>query len=144
MASVVTEILQDLLEALRATGKFRLVSLGEAPSATDVPRASVLYEGQESLQPDDSASATWHQLRISVSVHTRSTEAAEAITRSNELCEEAMGALLQDPYRGNRCRDLPVGRATEIGRSQLVRGLKRPEVEVTFDVRCHLETEGES
>jgi hypothetical protein len=55
-----------------------------------------------------------------------------------------MAALLEDPFRGERCQDLPIGRATELGRSELVRGLKRPEVEMAFVVRCHFEDGEES
>ena len=58
--------------------------------------------------------------------------------------EDAMATLLEDPFRGERCQDLPIGQATELGRSELVRGLKRPEVEMTFVVRCHFEDGEES
>lgn len=139
MSSVASEILADLVQALRGTGKFRHVTLGEAGSAAEVPRASVLHEGQDSFQPDDAVGVQWYRLRATVSVHTRSTDASEAVTRANELYEEATQALLQDPFRSGHCQDLPIGRATEIGRSQLVRDLKRPEVEMAFDVRCHFQ-----
>ena len=141
MASVVSEILSDMVETLRSTEDFRLVTLGEVASATQVPRAAVVYEGQESLPPDDSSSTSWVRLRASISVHTRSEKGSESITRANELCEKAAEALLVDPYRGTRCHDLPIGKATEIGRSKLTGGVRRPEVEMTFDLRCHFETQ---
>ena len=144
MPSSAAEILETFVETLRASGKFRLVMLGDAPSNSDVPRASILYEGQESFQPDDHATTRWVRLRASISIRTRSTDTAEATTRVNELCEDAMATLLEDPFRGERCQDLPIGRATELGRSELVRGLKRPEVEMTFVVRCHFEDGEES
>lgn len=142
MATIVSEILQDLAGALRTAGKFRLVTLGESGSAVDVPRAAVIYEGQESLQPDDSAGLVWIRLSASVALHTRSDSRSEAAIRINQLCEDAMAALLVDRYRGARCHDLPVGKATEVGRAKVLGGLKRPEVALTFDVRCHFETGG--
>ena len=70
--------------------------------------------------------------------------AAEGVCRAIELSALASEAVLDDPYRGQRCCDLPIGRATEIGHSELVSGLKRPEVEITVAVRCHFEVqEGE-
>ena len=141
MASEVGDILQALVDTLRATGKFRLVTLGEAHSATDVPRASVLYKGHESSQPDDTAEVRWIRLRAGVVVHTRSTSVVQAVKRANELCEEVAEALLQDPFRGARCHDLPIGCATEIGHSELIRGVRQPEVEMALGVRCHFQTE---
>jgi len=144
MASEVAEILDDLVDALRATGKFSLVTLGEAGSATNVPRCSVIYESTESFLPDDSATARWGRLRATVSIRTRSVDVVQGVKRAAELSEQAMDSLLVDPFRGGRCRDLPVGRATEIARCRLSRGLKRPEIEMTFDIRCHFETEKSS
>ena len=141
MASSVTEILEDLVTVLRATGKFRLVTLGHDPTASDVPRASVVYEGQESIQPDDSSTSRLVRIRAGISVHTRSAEPSEALRRINELCDEVISAILEDRFRGGRCEDLPPGRATELGRIEQLRGLKRPEIEVVLSVRCHLEVE---
>jgi len=77
-------------------------------------------------------------------VRTRCDELLPGVRHSAALCDVASAALLADPYRGGRCRNLPVGRATEVGRWQLSRTVKRPNVEMSFDVRCHFElTEGE-
>ena len=141
MSSVAIGIIEDIVEVLRATDKFRLVTVGDAGSETDIPRASVIYEGQESFLSDDSSSVRWVRLCISVNIHTRSLETTEAVTRVDELCKDAINALEQDPYRGQRCWDLPIGRATEVSRNQLVRGIKRPEAEMTLEIRCHLEVE---
>jgi len=141
MACEAAEILDDLVDALRATGEFSSVTLGESGSATDVPRCSVIYEGTESFLPDDSPAARWVRLRAIVSIHARSIDSARGLRRADELSEQAMNSLLVDPFRGGRCRDLPIGRATEIGRCRLSRRPKRPEVEMTFDIRCHFETQ---
>jgi len=141
MASVVCEILSDIVDALRATNNFSVVTLGDVASTTQVPRATVIYEGQESLPPDDSSTTSWVRIRVTISIRTRSQKASGSLTRANELCEIAAGALLSDPYRGGRCHDLPIGKATEIGRSEVAGGIRRPEVEMTLNLRCHFETQ---
>lgn len=144
MSPLAAAILQDMVQSLHATEQFALVTLGPSGSATVVPRANVLYDGQDVFQPDDTPSSQWMRLRVSIILRTRSDAAAEGICRAIELSALASEALLDDPYRGQRCCDLPIGRATEIGHSELVSGLKRPEVEITVAVRCHFEVqEGE-
>jgi hypothetical protein len=133
------DVLQDLLQTLRGTGLFALVSLGDAGTASVVPRASVWYDGQEVFPSDDDVANRWVRLRARVTVHTRSENASEAILRAADLSEAAGEAILSDPYRGKRCLDLPIGRATEVGRSEMSFASKRPEAEMSFTVRCHFE-----
>lgn len=144
MSSAASAILEDLVTALRSTGAFAAVALGENESNTAVPRANVLYEGYEEFPPDDTTSGRWTRLRARVQVRTRSSDGSEAILRVNSLCASVSAALLNDPYRGGRCRDLPIGQATELGRADLTNRLKRPEQEMTFDIRCHYVTGGET
>ena len=77
--SATSAILQDLLTALRSSGKFAAATLGNAGSDTSVPRVSLCYEGQETFPSDDDASSRWVRLRACVTVHTRSDKPAEAI-----------------------------------------------------------------
>ena len=141
MASRSTEILEALVDVLRSSGDFRLVDLGASPQADAVPRCSVIYEGQELFQPDDAAATQWGRLRLSLVIHTRSEDVSQAVCRVDELCDQAAASILADPFQGGLCLDLPIGRATEVGRRQLARNLKRPEVEISLDVRCHFEVE---
>lgn len=138
------DILQDLVATLRSTGAFAAVCLGESHQESAVPRACVVYEGQEWLPCDDEPAARWLRVRVRVTVHTRDENSGAATLRGAELCGAAAEALLVDPYRGGRCCDLPIGRATEIGQAEPRTGLKRPEVEMTFSVRCHAEIPEES
>ena len=144
MSDTVTDILTDMVEALRTSGQFRLVCLQDAASSTDVPRACISYEGQESFAPDDCGQGRWIRLAATVSVHTRSTEPSERIGRICQLGQAAIDALLSDRFRGQRCTDLPIGQATEVSRIRLDCTGKRPEVEMTFDVRCHFQTPEDS
>jgi hypothetical protein len=141
VAAPATEILQDLASVLRDSDLFALVTLGPAGSASEVPRAAVILEGQDFFQADDSASSLWVRLRVRIAIHLRGDDPAEGIARAGQLCASAVEAILADPYRAGRCRDLPIGRATEIGRTELTPGLKRPEAEVNLAVRCHFEIE---
>ena len=143
MTTEASQILEDPTESLRSTNVFRRVTLGEAPAATETPRADVICDGQEAFQPDDSAAGRWMRLRASIVIHMRSSDSREAIERFDELCRTAVDAIVTDPYRNQLCGDLPIGRATEVGRIEPVRGLKRPHLEATISVRCHFElTEG--
>lgn len=139
MASPAMGILDDILQALRACGAFVTVVVGGSLSDCDVPRACLLYDGCEPLASDDDASARWGRLRLTVVVRTRSLDVIAGVRRADSLCHAAADALLADPYRGGRCEDLPAGRATEVGRWQLSRTVKRPEIEMSFDVRCHFQ-----
>ena len=139
MASTAADILDDVVETLRSTEAFSTVCLGVAASATEVPRAEVIYEGIEILNADDSSGTTWCRLRASVNIYSRATDAAVGTRRADELAETAVEALLTDPHRGSRCVDLPVGMATEVQRVRPIGGLKRPEVAVALEFRCHFE-----
>lgn len=140
MTSLPNEIVQDMVQTLRTAGSFGEVC-SEDNSSSQVPRTVVLLDSYELLAPDDSAGGLWGRLRATVSVRTRGVSASQAADRAADLCNMAMDALAVDPYRGGLCSDLPVGRATELGRAQPIRGLRRPEAGMTFDVRCHFETE---
>ena len=140
MSSPPTEILDDLVETLRGTGLFRVVSL-EDDASGEIPRAVVALDGYEFLTPDDSAGKAWGRLSAGVSVRTRGLSAAETVKRAGDLCDLAMAALAQDAFRGGLCGDLPIGKATELGRARPIAGLRRPEAGMVFDVRCHFETE---
>jgi hypothetical protein len=139
MASAVVQILEDLVATLRTTGMFHVVTLGQGGSETAVPRASVLYDGQDSFPPDDSPDARWVRVRVTISVRTRSLDFSQAIARAEELCEQTIEALLEDSFRNGHCEDLPVGRATEICRHQVTGDLNRPEVEMSLGIRCHFQ-----
>jgi hypothetical protein len=141
VSSTVNDILDDLVSTLRTSGNFKLVTLGEAGSTTVIPRASVLYEGLEVFPADDSASTQWTRLKAKIHIRTRSNDTSEATKRCSELCEEAASDLLDDPYRNEKCKDLPVGRATEVSSAEPRGNLKHPEVEIHLDVRCHFESE---
>ena len=139
MASKAADILDGVVETLRTAEAFSTVCLGLAASQTNVPRAEIIYEGLEMLSPDDSAATVWCRLRASVNIYTRAADAAIATKRADELAEATEGALLADPYRNGKCVDLPVGAATEVQRTRPITGLKRPDVGVTIELRCHFE-----
>jgi hypothetical protein len=141
MSSTATAILQDMVATIGGTGVFALASLGERPGATVVPRAYVRLEGLDTFAPDDSPSTQWMRVRASVVVHTRGEDDAEAVARAADLCIVAGGALLADPFRGEKCRDLPVGRATEVSRHEIDASPRRPEIRASFSVRCHYEVQ---
>lgn len=140
MAETAGEILQDIVETIRGSGEFAMVTLGQAAAATSVPRAEVICEGQDFSPADDSPSGQFARLRIRVTVHTRVDSPAKAVTRGLELCQTTAEALLADPYRNERCRDLPIGKATEIGRFETVSG-SSGVVEMAFTVRCHFSSQ---
>ena len=137
-----SEIIRDLVSALRASGHFAVVTLGGSAD-TAAPRAAVHYEGQDFFPADDHPANRYARLRCRVTLHTRSSQAAEQTHRELDLSAAAAEALLADPYRGGRCCDLPIGKATEIGRAEPGTA-SRPEVETSFPVRCHFEIAGEA
>lgn len=136
--SPTSAILQDLLAALRACGKFAVATLGDAGGETSVPRASLCYESRETFPADDDASVCWVRLKVRVTVHARADKPSEAALRAVDLCSLASAALLADPCRGGRCQDLPIGAATEIGRGE-PGDAKRPDIEMSFALRCHFQ-----
>lgn len=141
MASTATQIMNDLVAALRTGGQFTLVTLGQAQSATEIPRANVQSEGIEQTPPDDSAGTLWNRLVCRLTIHARCDEPAGTESRLAELAQGAAGAIMSDPSRGGLCADLPIGRATEVGRWSHRPGVKRPEAEIEATIRCHYETE---
>ncbi len=141
MSSTATEILQDIVSALNDSGLFAEVSLGISEASTAVPRAYVTYEGQDTFLSDDHSASLWVRLRVRVTIRTRSDSRGEGVARAADLYASAAEALLTDAYRTQHCCNLPIGRATEIGRSEITPGIRRPEVEMTFGVRCHFEQE---
>lgn len=141
MPSTSADILNDVVSTLRGTGQFAQVTLGKSDTASAIPRVCITHEGEESFRPDDASSSQWVRLRACITVHTRSDNTHEATLRAVDLSGAAAQSLLVDPYRGQRCQDLPIGRATEIGRCELSRTVRRPEVEAAFYVCCHFESE---
>ncbi len=141
MDSTASEILKHLAQTLRNTGAFAQVTLGGNESTTMVPRVRVICEAQDEFAADDTPGSRWVRLRVRVAVRTRSSDAAEAATRVLDLCNDAAESLLVDPYRGQRCRDLPIGPATEISRCTISIDVRRPEAEASFAVNCHFEIE---
>ncbi len=142
MAGVAKTVLDSIVQSLRSEAGpsgLAVVIAGESADETAVPRANVLYRGCDAFEPDDSPAGGWLRLRYRVEVRTRCDGAASGLGRAAELAESAVVALLADPYRGGVCADLPVGRATEIGRVEVLTQLRRPEAGVALEVRCHVE-----
>lgn len=139
MAAGVQETVRDsIVQALRATGDFALVTAGERGDEAAVPRAHVLYQGRDEFAPDDAADTRWLRLRFRVRIHTLADDAAGE-ARLSELAESAVAAIRNDAYRGGVCADLPLGRATEANRLEVLTQLRRPEAGIAFEVRCHVE-----
>jgi len=139
MSSVTTDILQDLTQTLRNSGLFQSVTTGSRGTDTAIPRAAIICEREETLAPDDSASSRWGRMRAIVKIHTRCGTSSYATSRLADLVAAVSEALLADPYRSGLCRDLPIGRATEIDGCRAATDLKRPEIEAGIDIRCHFE-----
>ena len=142
MASTVTILLDALIAALRTGGAFADVGLSPAGNATAVPRASVCLDGTETFASDAVAGETWCRARVTVDVHTRDTDAGQAVRRLQTLLDAAEAALLVDPSQGGLCRALPVGQATEIVSRQLSPAVHRPQAAATLSVRCHFVSTG--
>lgn len=150
MASLDTDILNDLTAVLRASGAMASVEPAGRRSETAVPRASILFERSESFPSDPWPTSRWIRLQARVLIHTRCESPSQGQARLNDLAATACEALLADPYRGGRCRDLPIGRATEV---QIIRqpkderyperatslDVRSPERELCLTVRCHYE-----
>ena len=136
MGSVETEILNDIVSALRNSGAFALVELGGSGSETTVPRATVVYETRETFASDGFPTSRWVRLKARVFIRTRSESPAEGVTRTVDLCGTAADAILQDPYRAQRCHDLPIGRATEVQLTHHARSDRYPERKTSLDVRA--------
>ena len=148
MASLETEILNDIVSALRNCGSFAAVALGGSRGESTVPRAAVLLEKRETIEPDDDQAVRWNRLQARVVIRTRSESPAEATGRIADLAAQATAAILADPYRSGRCHDLPIGRATEVRLAEAARderypqrktslAVNSPEAELVLTVRCH-------
>lgn len=138
MPATASEILQDVLQTLRSTSQFAAVTLGAGPDLA-VPRAWIEYQGQEVFRPDDSPTGRHMRIRAKIVIRTRTQSPAQSVARLGELCESAVSALLADPYRGRRCKDLPIGLATEIDRVEPDPTVASPEAQASFLLRCHME-----
>lgn len=150
MAGLETDILNDLVSALRTGGAFAVVELGGRRSESAVPRAAVLLERIESFPSEPWPTARWVRVETRVLLHARGDSPAEGLVRVSDLAAAATSALLADPSRGGRCQDLPIGRATEV---QIVRharderyperatslDVRHPQRELCLTVRCHYE-----
>lgn len=139
MAATAAAINDDMVQTLRKANLLAKVTFGIDPSDTSVPRANLVHEAMEVFHPDDRADGRWIRLRTRVCIRARSDDASEGLGRATQLAEAAMAVLLADPYRGGLCQDLPIGRATEVDRLQVSDSVRRPDVEVSFLVRCHCE-----
>lgn len=142
MPSTAGEILVDIRDALRGTGSFASVTLGGDKDAARWPRAEVVLVSMDQMPPDDRADGRWSALKAKVYIHVRSAEEGLALERALDLVEAAQGALLVDRFRGQRCRDLPIGNGTELGPARLEPHLRPPYLALAFEVRCHFESEG--
>lgn len=139
MSSITNDILGDLRDTLRDAGLFASVNLGGDRDTNRWPRAVVEPAGVE--QSPDDAPSRWLSVRAAVRVLCRS-ESPENLTRALDLAQSAQAALLVDPGRGQRCQDLPAGRATQIGRLAIESGHPPYLAVVAFDVACHVDMEG--
>jgi len=142
VADTIHEILHDLGDSLRGTDAFASVTVGPDPDGARWPRAEVLFASADDRRPDDRSDGRWTTLRATVRISVRSSRPGDALGRALGLAGSAQEAILADRFRGQRCRDLPVGRATELGPVQTEPRLKPPHLAVSFEVRCHFETEG--
>ena len=137
MAAKTSQVLQDIVGTLRQSGHFASVSLGVSGDTT-LPRAEVLHESLVCFSGDDTVSL-WRRLVAAIVVHVRDDVAETAISRASDLADQAATSLLADPFRKGLCQDLPIGRATEIQPSHMVSGVRRPDLQIRLDVRCHFE-----
>lgn len=144
MTSIAGDILKNLRDTLRAASVFESVSLGADADSAACPRAEVTLTGVEELAPEGLADGAYRRLKAAVRVLARAAAPGEALTRALALAETARAAVLVDPFRGDRCADLPIGRATECGPLRPEPHVKPPTAAVTFEVRCHFEDASES
>ena len=136
MSSVETEILNDIVTALRDSGAFALVELGGSESQSAVPRATVVYESRQTFASDGFPTSRWVRLQGRIFIRTRCESPAEGVGRTVDLAQAAADAILQDPYRSQRCHDLPIGRATEVQQTRWARSARYPERKNSLDVRA--------
>lgn len=142
MSSLIAEILSDLCEALRSAGVFEAVTVGPDADSARWPRAEVLLLSADEKHSDDAPDQRWTTLRASVRIQVRAAGPTDTLERGLQLAQDAQEAILADRFRGQRCRDLPIGKATELGPAKLEPHVKPPCLAVSFEVRCHFESQG--
>lgn len=142
MTSTAGEILTDIRDTISGTGAFAEVTLGSHKDSVSWPRAEVLWASLDQAQADDTPGSHWLTLEAKVCVYVHSTGERKALDRALDLAQTAQEALLADRFRGQRCRDLPVGKATELGLTKVERGTRSPYLSLVFEVACHFESEG--
>jgi hypothetical protein len=136
MASMVSRILTDLGDTIRASGLCRQVTMGGDGASSIVPRARVALVGVDYVPSDDDAFARWGRVRAEVHLRWRGSDAGAGQDTLVALAEGITTALMVDTYRGGLCCDVPLGRATEITQSQVGGGLRRPDMAIVLAVRC--------
>ena len=142
MSSMIAEILGDLCEALRGAGVFEAVTVGPDADSARWPRAEVLLISTDEKHSDDAPDQRWTELRASVRIQVRAPRPSDALERGLQLAQDAQEAILADRFRGQRCRDLPIGRATELGPAKAAPQVKPPTLAVSFEVRCPFGSQG--
>jgi hypothetical protein len=142
MPATVGLVIADVVAALRRCGRFELVTAAPTDSS-QTPLAAVLLEGTSLPACDDRPDAAWLRVELRVVVRAAGGDPAAAIVRAAELCDAAAAAIMADPYRGGLCRDLPCGRATEVGAAELSHTAPRPQAQMSMAIRCHAELEGQ-
>lgn len=139
MSSFPSAILSDILEALQSLDIFASVSLGSAGGQSEVPRAELHLSSEQIVSADDTDAARWHRLECVLELHTRAGRPAEGLARLAELTDQAVNAVLTDPYRGGQCVDLPTGRATELISVHPNPSVPPPKYAAKLTFRCHHE-----
>ena len=140
MSSTVADILNDLRETLAGAGDFSAVLVAPVGDSTYWPRAELTLSGLDERPADDRPGGRWTTIRARVCIHVRDADPAAGLVRALELAEAAGTALLADRFRGQRCRDLPTGKATEIGPARVEPPVKAPYLALSFEVRCNFES----
>jgi hypothetical protein len=136
--SAATEITRAAAAAIRQSGSFALVTEGPFGTSALLPRAAVLVEGLAPTPCDDRpAPAAWRlTLRVVVRARGQAQGSAGALY---DLCDAAAGALLSSAQLRGLCRALPGAAPIEVGQAQQSGPLRQPEMEASFEVRCHFE-----
>ena len=139
LSSAIGAILTNIRQTLRGTGAFAAVTVGPDTDSACWPRAEVGPISVDHARADDTPNDQWCALKTEVRLHVRSTGQGEALSRALELAESTQEAILTDRFRGQQCRDLPIGKATELGPIRLDPAVRAPYVCAAFEVLCHFE-----
>jgi hypothetical protein len=140
MSNTAGEILLDIRDTLRSAGLFSSVTVGADADGAGAPRAEVVFTGLDESPADDAPLGRQVTLRARVVIHAKLGPPGGVLDRLLDLAGQAGAALLSDRFRGTRCRDLPIGRGTEIGHVSPEPSVRTPQA-VGFDVRCHYLTQ---